>query len=121
MLQTTLEGRGYQFVRLSNPAEAIELLRTVLPHAVCIDCEAMQEPDSEAIGKRLKVAGPHTPLVLIQKNGDLLPPHFEEHADVVMDETSFLNFGHRRIEELRETRLPVFMQWIDQWRQRTAA
>lgn len=38
-------------------------------------------------GARLKNAYPRVPVVLIQ-NGSKAPPHFEEHVDVVIDEST---------------------------------
>ena len=121
LLQTTLEARGYEVVLTSDPGEAAELLRTRMTHAVCIDSPILHGAGGERIGEGLKFAGPHTPVVLIEKSGPSLPPHFAKQADAVMDETSFLNFGHRRIEELREAKFPILVQWLEEWKQRSAA
>ena len=56
-------------------------------------------------------------MVLIQA-GSKAPPHFEERVDVVIDESTFSSMGHWLIEELREVRFPLFVEWFEEWKQR---
>jgi DNA-binding NtrC family response regulator len=121
LLKTTLENRGYELVRASDSAELGDLLRSGTIHAVCIDENAVREGADKTFSDSLKLAGTATPVVLIERSGGVLPRHFENCADAVMDESSFLNFGHRKIEELREARFPVFLQWLEDWKERSTA
>jgi hypothetical protein len=66
----------------------------------------------------LKDASPHVPVVLVQ-TGSSVPVHFEEHVDVVIDESTFSTVGSWLIEELREVRFPMFLEWFETWKERS--
>ena len=67
-----------------------------------------------------KNASQHVPVVLVQ-TGSAVPKHFEEHVDVVIDESTFLTVGSWLIEELREIRFPMFVEWFEAWKERSSS
>ena len=99
--------------------EAVALLQASAVDVICIDSELLARAPSSALGMSLKATQPHIPVVLIQ-TGDTAPAHFEEYVDVVVDEFAFSTLRHRLITELRKFRFPLFAEWFDSWRQRTA-
>ena len=111
-----LEADGYVVVHAYDESEAVELLRASPVDVVCIDARAIGEGGSSVIGDSLKNTRPRVPVVLIQ-NGSQVPPHFEEHVDVVTDEATFSTMGRWLIEDLRELEFPLFMEWFDEWKQ----
>lgn len=120
-IQSALKAQGYELVCTSDAREAAELLRTRLLHAVCVDGRNWEESEGAAIGECLKFARPDAPVVVIHSRDGARAVDFEEHADVEIDNTTFLSSGHWMIEELRAARFPVFTQWLEEWKQRLAA
>jgi hypothetical protein len=59
------------------------------------------------------------PVVLVQ-TGIGVPEHCEEHVDVVIDESTFSTVGSWLIEELREIRFPMFVEWFETWKERSS-
>jgi DNA-binding NtrC family response regulator len=114
----SLEDNGYVVVHAINEQEARVLLQACPVDVVCIDSQLMTEVGSSEIGAELKNTRPHVPVVLVQ-TGNGMPPHFEEHVDVVIDESTFRSAGHWLIEELREVKFPVFVEWLESWKQRS--
>ena len=112
-----LEADGYVVVHASDETEAAELVRASPVDVVCIDSRAMGDGGSSVLGTRLRTAQPRVPVVLIQ-SGSKVPPRFEEQVDVVFDESTFSAMGHWLLEELREVRFPLFVEWFEEWKQR---
>jgi len=112
-----LEAEGYVVVHASDETEAVALLRASPMDVVCIDSRVMDEGGSSVIGTSLRNAQPRVPVVLIQ-SGKKVPPRFEEQVDVVIDESTFSTMGHWLVEELREVRFPLFVEWFEDWKQR---
>jgi len=113
-----LEEKGYVFVQATDEREASTLLKACRVDVVCIDSQIMAESGGSEIAASLKHAAQHAPVVLVQ-TGDAVPQHFEERVDVVIDESTFSSVGHWLIEELRETRFPVFVEWFEAWEGRS--
>jgi CheY-like chemotaxis protein len=113
-----LEENGYVFVQATDEREASTLLKACRVDVVCIDSQIMTESGSSEIASSLKSAAQHVPVVLVQTGNDV-PQHFEERVDVVIDESTFSSVGHWLIEELRETRFPVFVEWFEPWKERS--
>lgn len=118
--ERNLEDNDYTVVHAINAREALALLKACSVDVVCIDSQATTETGSLAIGAGLKDACPHVPVVLVQTAGEV-PEHFEEHVDVVIDESTFASVGRWLIEELHEMRFPLFVEWFDEWKQRSNA
>jgi hypothetical protein len=78
----------------------------------------MTESGGSEIAASLKSAAQHVPVVLVQTGNDV-PQHFEERVDVVIDESTLSSVGHWLIEELRETRFPMFAEWFEAWKARS--
>ena len=114
-----LEANGYVVVHASDEHEATGLLKACPVDIVCIDSQLMAGSNGAAIVAGLKDAARHVPVVLVQ-TGNRVPEHFEEHVDVVIDESTFAAAGQWLIEELREPRLPMFVEWFDAWKERSA-
>jgi CheY-like chemotaxis protein len=113
-----LEENGYIFVQATDESEASTLLKACPVDVVCIDSQIMTESGGSEIAASLKNAAQHVPVVLVQ-TGNGVPQHFEERVDVVIDESTFSSVGHWLIEELRETRFPVFVEWFEAWKGRS--
>jgi DNA-binding NtrC family response regulator len=113
-----LEESGYVVIHAADEGEASTLLRACPVDVVCIDSKLMAESGGTGIAAHLKGASPHVPVVLIQTSGSM-PEHFEEHVDVVIDESTFSTVGPWLIDELRDTRFPMFMEWLEAWRERS--
>ena len=113
-----LEENGYVFVQATDEREASTLLKACRVDVVCIDSQIMAESRGSEIAASLKNAAQHVPVVLVQTGNDV-PQHFEERVDVVIDESTFSSLGHWLIEELRETRFPVFVEWFEAWKGRS--
>lgn len=120
-LQSALKSQGYELLCTSDAREAVELLRARALHAVCVDGRNLEEGAGAAIHEGLKFARPHAPVVVIHSTDSVRSVDFEAHADVEIDDTTFLNSGHWMIEELRAARFPVFTEWFEEWKQRLAA
>lgn len=112
-----LEADGYVVVHAPDETEAVELLKAAPVAVVCIDSCMMAGAGRSPLGSRLKNAHPRVPVVLIQA-GSEAPPHLWECVDVVIDESTFTKMGHWLIEELREVRFPLFVEWFEKWKQR---
>jgi len=115
-----LQEDGYVVVHARDEQEAFALLRACRVDVVCIDSELMAETGSSVIGAGLKEAHPHVPVVLVQTGKDV-PEHFEKQVDVVIDQSTFAAVGSWLIDELREVRLPVFVEWFEAWKERSAS
>jgi DNA-binding NarL/FixJ family response regulator len=113
-----MEADGYVVVHASDETEAVELLKGSRVEVICIDSRAFVEAGRSAIGASLKNTDPHVPVVLMVQTGSKTPPHCEEHVDVIIDESTFAAMGHWLIEELREARFPMFLDWFEEWKQR---
>ena len=115
----SLRDDGYVIVHASDEVEAVEVLKSCRVAVVCIDSIAMFEDGSKApiTGTRLRDADPHVPIVLVH-SGAVMPEHYEKHVDVVIDGQTFTALGTWLIEELREVRFPLFVEWFDSWKQR---
>ena len=113
-----LEQNGYVFVQTTDEREASTLLKACPVDVVCIDSQIMTQSGGSEIAASLRNAAKHVPVVLVQ-TGNAVPQHFEEHVDVVIDESTFSSVGHWLIEELRETRFPVFVEWFEAWKGRS--
>jgi CheY-like chemotaxis protein len=113
-----LEENGYVFVQATDEREASMLLKACPVDVVCIDSQIMTESGGSEIAASLKNAAQHVPVVLVQ-TGNAVPQHFEERVDVVIDESTFSSVGRWLIEELRETRFPVFEEWFEAWKGRS--
>jgi response regulator RpfG family c-di-GMP phosphodiesterase len=107
-----LDETGYVVIHAADEREAVELLKKCQVDVVCIDSQLMGKAGASLIGASLETADPHVPVVLIQ-SGSKAPPNFEEHVDVVIDESTFSAIGHWLIEELLEVRFPLFVEWLD--------
>jgi DNA-binding NtrC family response regulator len=118
--QRNLQEDGYVVVHARDEQEAFALLRACPVGVVCIDSELMAEAGSSVIGAGLKEAHPHGPVVLVQTGKDL-PEHFEEHVDVVIDQSTFAAVGPWLIDELREMKFPLFVEWFEAWKERSAS
>ena len=114
-----LEESGYVIVHAASEKEASTLLKACAVDVVCIDSKLMAESGGAEIAADLKDASPHVPVVLIQADNSV-PEHFEEHVVVVIDEATFSTVGSWLIEELREVRFPVFVEWFEAWKERSA-
>ena len=114
-----LEENGYVFVQATDEREASTLLKACSVDVVCIDSEIMTESGVSEIAASLKNAAQHVPVVLVQTGNDV-PQPFEERVDVVIDESTFSSVGYWLIEELRETRFPVFVEWFEAWKGRSS-
>ena len=114
-----LEANGYVVVQASDEREASTLLKTCPVDVVCIDSQIMTESGGSEIAAGLKGASQHVPVVLVQ-TGKHVPEHFEEHVDVVIDESTFSTVGWWLIEELREVRFPLFVEWFEAWKERSS-
>jgi DNA-binding NtrC family response regulator len=121
LLQSALRSKGYELLCAFDAKEAAELIRTRLLHAVCVDGRAMDEGESSTLGESLKSARSRVPMVLIKTCNAGQPNCLEEHADAVTDVGAFLRSAHGMIGELRAARFPVFTQWFEKWKQRSAA
>ena len=115
-----LEENGYVVVQATDEREASTLLKACPVDVVCIDSQIMTDSGGSQVSADLKNASQHVPVVLVQTGNDV-PEHFEEHVDVVIDESTFSSVGHWLIEELRETRLPMFAEWFEGWKERSAS
>jgi CheY-like chemotaxis protein len=113
-----LEENGYVFVQATDEREASRLLKACPVDVVCIDSQIITESGGSEIAASLKNAAQDVPVVLVQTGSDV-PQHFEERVDVVIDESTFSSVGHWLIEELRETRFPVFVEWFEPWKERS--
>ena len=114
-----LEESGYVVVHAANEREASTLLKASAVAVVCVDSKLMAESGCAEITADLEGASPHVPVVLVQ-TGSRVPEHFEAHVDAVIDESTFSNVGLWLIEELREARFPMFVEWFEAWRKRSA-
>ena len=112
-----MEADGYVVVHGSGEIEAVELLKAAPVAVVCIDSDTMDGAGCSALGSRLRNAHPRVPVVLVQA-GSEAPPYFRECVDVVIDESTFSAMGHWLIEELRQVRFPLFVEWFEEWKQR---
>jgi len=112
-----LEADGYVVVHASDETEAVELLKASPVDVVCIDSRAMGDGGSSVLGTSLRDTQPRVRVVLIQSGGEV-PPRFEEQVDVAIDESTFPTMGHWLVEELREVRFPLFVEWFVEWKQR---
>ena len=79
----------------------------------------MMESRRSETAADLKNASQHVPIVLVQ-TGTNVPEHLEEQVDVVIDESTFSTVGPWLIEELREVRFPMFVEWFEAWEEPTA-
>ena len=113
-----LEENGYVVVQAIDEREASTLLKACPVDVVCIDSQIMPESRGAEIAVSLKNAAQHVPVVLVQ-TGNRVPEHCEEHVDVVIDESTFSSVGHWLIDELREARFPVFVEWFEAWKGRS--
>jgi DNA-binding NtrC family response regulator len=114
-----LEEDGYLVVHASDEREASALLKACPVDVICIDSRIMTESGSSEIAAGLKNALQHVPVVLVQTGSDVLE-HFEEHVDVVIDESTFSTVGSWLIEELREVRFPMFVEWFETGKERSS-
>lgn len=115
-----LEKNGYVVVQATDEREASTLLKACPVDVVFIDSQIMTGSGGSEVSAELKNASQHVPVVLVQTGNDV-PEHFEKHVDVVIDESTFSSLGHWLIEELRETRLPMFAEWSKHGRSGRAA
>jgi len=113
-----MEQDGCVVIHAADEAEAAHLLKASSVDMVCIDSGVMTERGSSAIRDSLKNAHTHVPIVLIQSSSEI-PPHFEERVDVVIDEPTFSTLGPWLIEQLREIRFPLFVEWFENWKRRS--
>jgi DNA-binding NtrC family response regulator len=113
-----LEDDGYVVVHANDEREALALLEACSVDVICIDSKNMTRSGGSGIAAGLKNAVQHVPVVLI-KTGNDVPEHFEEHVDVVIDESTFSSMGQWLIEELREVRFPLFVEWFEAWKERS--
>jgi DNA-binding NtrC family response regulator len=116
--ERNLEENDYTVVHAIDAGEALALLKACSVDVVCIDSQVMSKAGSSVIGAGLRDTRRHVPVVLVQTGGDV-PEHFEEHVDVVIDASSFGSVGRWLIEELQEMRFPLFVEWFDEWKQRS--
>ena len=79
-------------VHTSDETEAAELLRAPSVDVVFVDSGVVGDAGSSVVGASLKNTRPRVPMMLIQ-NGSQVPPHLEEHVDVVTDESTFRRWG----------------------------
>ena len=114
-----LEEDGYVVVQAADEHEASSLLKACPVDVICIDSQVMKESGGSEVAAGLKNASQHVPVVLVQTGNDV-PDHFEEHVDVVIDEATFLTVGSWLIEELREVRFPMFVEWFEAWKERSS-
>ena len=97
------------------------MLKACPVDVVCIDSQIMTESGGGLeVSVDLKNASQHVPFVLVQTGNDAAE-HFEEHVNVVIDESMSSSVGHWLIEELRETRLPMFAEWFEAWKERSGS
>ena len=115
-----LEENGYLVVQAADEQEASTLLRTCPVDVICINSQVMNESGGSEIAMGVNAASQHVPVVLVQ-TGSAVPKHFEEHVDVVIDESTFLTVGSWLIEELREIRFPMFVEWFEAWKERSSS
>ena len=114
-----LEQSGCVVVHAANDREASTLLKACPVDVICIDSQIMTESSGSEIAANLKDASVRVPVVLVQ-TGNNVSEHFEEHVDVVIDESTFSTVGSWLIEELREVRFPMFVEWFEEWKERSA-
>jgi len=114
-----LEESDCVVVHAANEREASTLLKACAVDVVCIDSKLMADSGGVEIAADLKGASSHVPVVLVQ-TGSNVPEHFEGPVDVVIDESMFSAVGSWLIEELREARFPMFVEWFEAWKKRSA-
>ena len=113
---TTLEAAGFGVLNASDEPHAVELLGS---HRVDVICIASQAGDAQksGMGRSIKRVRPDVPVVLIHSQGNP-PAHFEEYADIVIDEPDFRAMTRWLIEALQEAPNLFFVRWFVNWMRR---
>jgi len=75
------------------------LLKACPVDVVCIDSKLMAESGGAEITSDLHDTSSHVP-VMLSKRTTIVPGHYEDRHDVVINESMFSTVGSRLIEEL---------------------
>lgn len=111
-----LEAAGFAVLQARSESQALELLKS---HRVDVVCIVPFEGDAHepGIGHEIKNAQPDVPLVLIHGQG-VVPVHFEEYIDIVIDEPDFEATAQWLIPTLQDTSNFFFVGWFVSWMRR---
>ncbi len=111
----TLEAAGFAVTNAHDQTQAIELLNSHRVDAICVDSRSAA--GIGRVGAVVRRFRPHIRVILICGDGTV-PARFQEHVDIVMDESDFNRQAPHVIDGLKDFRCPFFVEWLNDWKRR---
>ncbi len=115
--QKTLEAAGFVVTTAHDQTQAIALLNSHRVDAICVDSRSAA--GIGRVGAVVRRLRPHVRVILICGDGTV-PTRFQEHVDIVMDESDFNRRAPHVIDGLSDFHCPFFVEWLNDWKRRTA-
>jgi CheY-like chemotaxis protein len=115
--QRILGASGFVVTNAHDETQAIELLSSHRIDAICVDSRS--NAGIARLGAVVRRLRPHVRVILICGDG-AVPARFQEHVDIVMDESDFNRRARHVIDGLRDFRCPFFVEWLNDWKRRAA-
>lgn len=114
--QKNLENAGYAVSSASDEAEALRFVNSRPLDVVCVDSR-MTKSGATQVAAQIKRLRPHVRIVLICDNR-VIPPGFQEYADVIIDDSEFSKKAPWLINRLQNIHYPFFMEWLSERKRR---